>query len=246
MAENVDRASPPSFYLANSKVSKSGSIDGIWVYQRGSPEIVFRSLKDVWAPSIELDQPKVTSLNRLLQKLTTLEDLSLADRSDFSQFLSTQWLQVRLSRSLSSNVAAEDDLDRDHRATVYIKALTEMIFRMRWSLRTTDQDEHLVTSDCPVILNNPSTVKEASQHTPLAYEVIFPVCPRVLLIATWDGHAGYGPMSPRIVHQINKLVSFTAEKYVYSSVKIPAISRYLFAPRKELIHPDFSKLPYPK
>jgi len=77
--------------------------------------------------------------------------------------------------------------------------------------------------------------------TPEALEVTFPISPELLFVATWDGHAGVGPMRPRLARQINRLMALAAHQYVYSSMEILAIVRYLSKPRKALIDRNFLK-----
>jgi hypothetical protein len=115
-----------------------------------------------------------------------------------------------------------------------------MISKMAWSFRDADEDIPLVTSDTPVVLNNPSVLEGNGPPTPLDLEVTFPISPRLLFVATWDGRAGVGQMSGYLTKQINKLMSLASEKYVYSAVEIPAIAKYLEQPRKGLI-PEFLK-----
>jgi hypothetical protein len=45
-------------------------------------------------------------------------------------------------------------------------------------------------------------------------------------------------MRARLARTINELMALAADKYVYTSAKIPAISKYLAQPRKRLIDPD--------
>ncbi len=113
--------------------------------------------------------------------------------------------------------------------------LAGMISAMRWSFRETDCINPLVTSDNPVVLNNPSMLEGEGPPTPAALEVTFPVSPELLFVATWDGHTGTGPMRPRLATQINKLMALAAHEYVYSSTQIPAIADYLPEPRRSLI-----------
>jgi hypothetical protein len=119
--------------------------------------------------------------------------------------------------------------------------LAGMISGMRWSFRETDSINPLVTSDNPVVLNNPSMLEGEGPLTPAALEVTFPISPELLFVATWDGHAGTGPMRPHLARQINKLMALAADKYIYSSTQIPAIVNYLSEPRRRLINLDLLK-----
>jgi hypothetical protein len=89
-------------------------------------------------------------------------------------------------------------------------------------------------------LNNPSVLEGNGPPTPFDLEVVFPISPTLLFVATWDGRAGTGQMSGYLTRQMNKLMSLAAEKYVYSPAEIPAIAKYLEQPRKGLI-PEFVK-----
>ncbi|TAM83460.1 MAG: DUF4238 domain-containing protein [Acidobacteria bacterium] len=113
--------------------------------------------------------------------------------------------------------------------------LAQVIAAMKWSFRTTESISPFVTSDAPVVLNNPSMLDGESPPTPAALEVTFPITPELLFVATWDGHAGAGSMRPRLARQINKLIALSAHQYVYSSTEIPAITKYSSEPRKSLI-----------
>jgi len=117
--------------------------------------------------------------------------------------------------------------------------LAAMIAEMRWSFRETEEATPLVTSDSPVILNNPTLLEGEGPPIPAGLEVTFPVSPQLLFVATWDGHAGTGPMRPFLARQVNKLVALAADRFVYSAIQVPAIAAYLKEPRKSLI-PDFA------
>jgi hypothetical protein len=110
---------------------------------------------------------------------------------------------------------------------------------MIWTVRESDRNVELVTSDNPVILHN---VTMFGDRTPDAgaLEVVFPLSPSHLFLASWDGHVGEGPLWPALARQMNKLLALAADKYVYSSTRIPAMAKYLKAPRKRML--DFEKL----
>ena len=116
----------------------------------------------------------------------------------------------------------------------------KMIEGMVWSLLEAAPDVPLVTSDTPVVLNNPSSLEGNGPPTPFALEVVFPISPRLLFVATWDGHAGHGQMSGHLTRQMNKLMCLAAEKYVYSPTEIPALAKYLDRPSVGMI-PEFLK-----
>ncbi|MGD0099274.1 MAG: DUF4238 domain-containing protein [Acidobacteriota bacterium] len=111
--------------------------------------------------------------------------------------------------------------------------VAEMISRMRWTVRQ-DPAKELVTSDNPVVFNNPSMLGD-SIPTPRELEVIFPLSPSHIFIATWDGHAGEGTMRLALARDMNKIMALAAGKYVYSSTSIPAMAKYLNMPRKQVL-----------
>ena len=82
-----------------------------------------------------------------------------------------------------------------------------MFENMRWSLREADEDISLVTTDSPVVLNNPSLLPGNGPPTPGALEVIFPIYPKFVLFATWDGHRGSNQMSASLTREVNKLMA---------------------------------------
>jgi len=116
--------------------------------------------------------------------------------------------------------------------------VAQMISRMVWTVRQ-DPTKELVTSDNPVVLNNPSMLGDAVP-TPRDLEVIFPLSPSHVFVATWDGHAGEGLMRGVLARQMNQIMALAAAKYVYSSTSVPALAKYLKSPRKSMI--DFEKL----
>jgi len=117
--------------------------------------------------------------------------------------------------------------------------IAEMIDQMQWSHHQANDSTPLVTSDNPVIFNNPTMLPGQDPPTPAALEVIMSLSPQHLFVATWDGRAGQGRMSPFLTRQINKLIALSADTYVYSPIQIPAIANFLKQPRKKLFHPGF-------
>jgi hypothetical protein len=110
-----------------------------------------------------------------------------------------------------------------------------MIDSMIWSFREADEDTTLVTSDHPIVLNNPTLLEGGGPPSPQGLEVIFPISPKLVFVATWDGRAGLGLMSGFLTRQINRTIALAADRYVYSPAQIPAISNYLTEPRLPFI-----------
>jgi hypothetical protein len=108
---------------------------------------------------------------------------------------------------------------------------------MQWAFREAHPSVALVSSDSPLILNNPSLLPGHGPPSPRELEITFPVSPEVLFIATWDGHAGTGRMNPFLTRQVNRLIAIASERFVYSPEKIVALAKYLQAPPKKLM-PD--------
>lgn len=154
---------------------------------------------------------------------------SLGDPEELRRAMTEERIEVKARPEYSIKVMFEDAL---HHAT--------MIENMIWSVRETDEDNLLVTSDTPVALNNPSCLEGNGPPTPLALEVVFPISPMLVLLATWDSHCGSGQMSGSLTREINKLMSFAADQYVYAPTEIPAIGKYLKEPRRGVV-PEFLK-----
>jgi hypothetical protein len=117
--------------------------------------------------------------------------------------------------------------------------VAEMIAQMQWTVRHDPQKE-LVTSDSPVVFNNPSMLGDAVP-TPRELEIVFPLSPSQVFIATWDGHAGEGMMPGTLARDMNKMMALAAGKYIYSSVNIPALAKYLNKPRKRILDHEILK-----
>ena len=115
--------------------------------------------------------------------------------------------------------------------------LDKRLLAMQWSFREADPAVPLVTSDSPVVLNTPSTVRGRTPAVPDTLEVWFPVSPRLLFIATYNGHARDGKMSPFTCRQINKGLALWAHKYVYAPVAVPAFAKHLTEPCTALLLP---------
>ena len=154
---------------------------------------------------------------------------NLGDPDELRNAILGDHIQVKANPEYSLKVMLEDVFE--HAA---------MIRNMAWSFRDADEGTSLVTSDTPVVLNNPSVLEGNGPPTPLDLEVTFPISPRLLFVATWDGRAGAGEMSGYLTRQINKLMCLASDKYIYSPVEIPAIAKYLEQPRRGLI-PEFLK-----
>jgi hypothetical protein len=117
-----------------------------------------------------------------------------------------------------------------------------MIDSMIWSFREADEDTTLVTSDHPIVLNNPTLLEGAGPPSPQGLEVIFPISPKLVFVATWDGRAGTGPMPGFLTRQINRTIALAADRYVYSPAQIPAISKHLTEPRLPFISEESKTL----
>jgi hypothetical protein len=239
---NISHCFPHS-YLARFVATGYATNDLIWTYERGLQEIRLCPLKEIQSSYAEVSDSRATeATDATIGKLIVGQSLSPSERNEFSQFLSTQWFRVPLSRASvkadSGGSRIENPIDESH-----ISTFVEMLIGMRWALRTTEESEPLVSSDSPVILNNPTSIEALGPPTPLAYELLFPLCSHAILIATWDGHAGQGLLSGHAARQINRLISSTAANFVYASARIPAIARYLSLPRQELNRPRFPSKP---
>jgi hypothetical protein len=219
----------PDWYLANFRNPQLGIV---WCYERGLSEVKQLPVSEISLLTSLEDRDGSTSGAAGASKLIAEKPLVEGERSGLCEFLAQRWLKAWLSQQPvgKEHIGTAESLP--HHPNV--GALVEMIMKMKWSVRTTDETL-LVTSDSPVILNNPSVTLGFGPPTPWAYEVIFPLSAERLLIATWDMHAGEGLMSARVVRQINKLISSTAAMYVYAPVQIPAIAIYLLSPRQNLI-----------
>lgn len=154
---------------------------------------------------------------------------SLGDPEDIRRAITEERVEFKARPEYSLKVMLEDALQH-----------ATMIESMIWSIREADEDSCFVTSDTPVVLNNPSCLEGNGPPTPLALEIVFPISPRVVLLITWDDHCGSGQMSGSLTKQINKLMSFAADQYVYAPVEIPAISKYLKRPGQGFV-PEFLK-----
>lgn len=154
---------------------------------------------------------------------------ALGDPEELRRVVTEERIEIKTRPEYSIKVMFEDAFE--HAA---------MFENMIWSFRDADEDTPLVTSDNPVVLNNETVLEGHGPPTPLALEVVFPISPRVVLLATWDGHCGAGQLSGSLTRQINKLMSLAADQYVYAPMEIPAIAKYLREPRKGPI-PEFVK-----
>jgi hypothetical protein len=154
---------------------------------------------------------------------------SLGEPEELRRAITEERIQIKTLPKYSIKVMLEDAIQ--HAA---------MLENMIWCLRDADEDTPLVTSDCPVVLNNPTAIEGCGPPTPLALEVVFPISPKLLLLATWDGHSGSGQMSGALTRQTNKLMCLAADQYVYSPEEIAAFGKYLKEPRKGFI-PDIAK-----
>jgi Protein of unknown function (DUF4238) len=153
----------------------------------------------------------------------------LGDPEDLRRVITEERVKLTTGPGYSIKVMFEDAFE--HAA---------MFENMIWSLCDADEDTPLVTSDNPVVLNNQTVFEGNGPPTPLGLEIVFPISPKVVLLATWDGHFGAGQLSGARTRQINKLMSLAADKYVYAPTEIPAVARYLQGPRKGPI-PEFLK-----
>jgi Protein of unknown function (DUF4238) len=149
---------------------------------------------------------------------------NLGDPEELRDAILGEHIKIKANPEYSLKVMLED-----------VFGHARMINNMVWSFRDADHDTTLITSDTPVVLNNPSMLEGNGPQTPLDLEIVFPISPMLLFVATWNGQAGTGQMSGYLTRQMNKLMSLAAEKYVYSSMEIPAIAKYLEQPRKGLI-----------
>jgi Protein of unknown function (DUF4238) len=154
---------------------------------------------------------------------------SFGDPEELRRAMTEERIQVKARPEYSIKVMFEDALQH-----------ATMIESMVWSVREADEDNLLVTSDTPVVLNNPSCLEGNGPPTPLTLEVVFPISPKLVLLATWDGHCGSGQMTGSLTREINKLMSFAADQYVYAPTEIPAIGKYLKEPRRGFV-PEFLK-----
>lgn len=154
---------------------------------------------------------------------------NLGDPEELRNAILGEHIEVKARPEYSLKVMLEDAFEH-----------ATMINNMVWSFRDADEDTALVTSDTPVVLNNPSVLEGNGPPTPLDLEVVSPISFKLLFVATWDGRAGAGHMSGYLTRQMNKLMSLAAENYVYSPAEIPAIAKYLGQPRRGFI-PEFVK-----
>lgn len=124
-----------------------------------------------------------------------------------------------------------------HMMGIGAQNLDKRLLEMQWAFREADHAVPFITSDSPVVLNRPKTVHGRTPAVPDTLEVLFPVSPRLLFAATYDGHVRDGKMAPCPCRQINRAVIQWAHKYVYSPAAVSAFARRLNEERRRLLLP---------
>lgn len=193
---------------------------------RGAVAELMQESMDAFARKLASDP------NKFIESVKSAEQAlgeNLGDPEELRNAILGNHIQIKANPQYSLKVMLEDVFEH-----------SEMIKNMVWSFRSADDDTALITSDTPVVLNNPSVLEGNGPPTPLALEVTFPISPKLLFVATWDGRAGTGEMSGHLTRQINKLMALACERYVYSPIEIPAIAKYLEQDKTGFI-PDFLK-----
>ncbi|MED4582515.1 DUF4238 domain-containing protein [Brevibacillus choshinensis] len=96
-----------------------------------------------------------------------------------------------------------------------------IIYNMNWQFHIAPQNKHFLTSDNPVILNDPSLKKVAPSfsgwNNPNIH-LTFPLDSTMCLRATWGRkRKPYIKATPRFIKAINFRTSFFATRYIFSS-----------------------------
>lgn len=99
-----------------------------------------------------------------------------------------------------------------------------LIYKMNWQFKIAPNAEHFVTSDNPVILNDPTS--SIIQPTFTGWEnpnihLTFPLSSNMCMYATWKKKGkNYQQASKKFIRAVNFRTSFFATRYIFSSCRI--------------------------
>ena len=96
--------------------------------------------------------------------------------------------------------------------------LRKIVSEMNWKFLTTQQDEHFVTSDNPVVVVDPERKDQgAGYKSSPTVQLTFPLSAKMCLLATWsEGKDEYKEIGEEMLEEINIRTSGYCTKYVFS------------------------------
>jgi len=103
-----------------------------------------------------------------------------------------------------------------------------IISEMRFTLLRVPQGNHLVTSDAPVVLVDPTPPRGFGGGVGLAQpgvEVTLPLGPTVGLLCTWRDNPAVYSASGRAVNQLNKRTALFSGRYIFSAHESRTIAK---------------------
>ncbi|XKO55426.1 DUF4238 domain-containing protein [Lysinibacillus fusiformis] len=224
--------------LKKKGTKKIAELNGYYDLKLITGEIT-TAVEDFFDKKIEI--PSTSILKKILnQTLLTDEEriqfsyfiyFSLARVPNFLNYMTWFYrnndkLNFNLKTSTETSKLVDDTLSFEGLTTLELmiemsEIFVSIIYRMNWQFHIAPQNKHFLTSDNPVILNDPSSKK--IQPTFMGWNnpnihLTFPLDSTMCLRATWGRkRKTYIKASPTFMRAVNFRTSFFATRYVFSS-----------------------------
>jgi hypothetical protein len=101
-----------------------------------------------------------------------------------------------------------------------VKRMIPAFCSMKWHFLKTDSEMFFITSDAPVVMNDPNEKDPSIRYgyAKKGIQIIYPINKKLCLLAAWTGKEGYYPVNSEVVYEMNSKIAEHAQKYLFSPI----------------------------
>ena len=102
-----------------------------------------------------------------------------------------------------------------------VKRMIPAFCSMKWHFLKSDSEMLFITSDAPVIMNDPNEKDPSIRYgyAKKGIQIICPINKRLCLLAGWTGKEGYYHVNKDVVKEMNSKIAEQAKKYLFSPIR---------------------------